>query len=63
MKSRERPEVLSTRVNVQEKALIRALAEAQSLTVSEAIHRVLVPGARARLAEIASARPELDEAA
>lgn len=52
--AREKPEVVSTRVLPSERGLIRALAEAEGTSVSEALHRVLVPAVRRRLAELAA---------
>lgn len=53
MASRTRPEVVTTRVKPDEKRLIRALAAAEDVSVAEAVHRLLVPAARRRLAELA----------
>lgn len=53
MANRQRPETISTRVLPQEKALVRALAEAEGVSVCEALHRTLMPAVRERLAEVA----------
>jgi hypothetical protein len=55
MTRRERPEVVSTRVVARERALIRALAEAEGVSVCEVLHRVLIPAVRERLAALAGA--------
>jgi hypothetical protein len=55
MARRRRPEVVSTRVFERDRALIRALAEAEGLSVSEAVYRLLLPAVRQRLAEVAGA--------
>lgn len=51
--ARERPIVVSTRVDPRERALIRALADIEEVSISEALHRLLVPAVRERLAELA----------
>lgn len=51
--NRKRPVVVSTRVRPDERALIRALSEAEGVSVCEAVHRALMPAIRARLAEVA----------
>ena len=51
--ARERPIVVSTRVDPRERALIRALANVEEVSTSEALHRLLVPAVRERLAELA----------
>ena len=56
-----RPVVVSTRVGPGERALIRALSEAEGVSVCEAVHRVLMPAVRERLMEVAR-DPELPEA-
>lgn len=53
MANRERPQVVSTRVKPSERALISAVAEAEGVSVSEALHRLLMPAVRDRLREIA----------
>lgn len=53
MTQRYRPAVVSTRVLPQERALIRALAEAEGVSVSEAVYRLLLPAVRDRLAVVA----------
>ena len=53
MAKRQRPVVVSTRVLPNERALIRALSEAEGVSVCEALHRVLIPAVRTRLAEVA----------
>lgn len=52
MTKRERPEVVSTRVAIEDRARIRALAELEGVSVCEALHRVLLPAVRARLDEL-----------
>jgi hypothetical protein len=53
MATRDRPVVVSTRVQPSERALIRALSEAEGISVCEAVHRVLMPAVRERLTEVA----------
>lgn len=53
MTTRQRPMVVSTRVLPHERALIRALSVAEGVSVSEALHRLLIPAARERLRELA----------
>lgn len=45
MAGRRRPEVVSTRVTIEEKAVIAAAASCTGQPVSEFIHGVLVPAA------------------
>jgi hypothetical protein len=59
---RKRARVLSTRVAANEGRLIDALATAEGVTASEAVHRVLVPAVRRRLNELAAGRDMSDEA-
>lgn len=58
---RARPVVVSTRAAERDAALVRALAEAEGVSVCEVVHRVLIPAVRERLMEIAR-DPELPEA-
>lgn len=52
MARRNRPIVISTRVRVYERALIRAVAESEGVTVSEAVHRLLMPAVQERLSSV-----------
>ena len=45
----ERPVVMSTRVKVAERGRVRAVAEADGVTVSELIHRLVMPQVDDRL--------------
>ena len=56
--ARERSVVVSTRVDTRERALIRALAEAEEVSTCEVLHRLLIPAVRERLAELATPAPE-----
>lgn len=58
MVNRQRPQVVSTRVLPSERQLIRALAEAEGVSVAEAIHRALLPAIRDRLARVAADAPD-----
>lgn len=49
MKKRTRPVVVSTRVLPSERHLIGAIAADEGVSVSEAIHRLLMPAVRERL--------------
>jgi len=51
MAGRSRPEVVSTRVTTEEKAVIRAAASCKGEPVSEFVHRTVVRTARAALAD------------
>lgn len=51
MPEREKPIVLSTRVTAAERASVRALAELYQTTVSDTIHRLLMPRVREVLRE------------
>ncbi len=53
MPTRKRPVVVSTRVHPRERALIRALAEAEATSVCEVLHRLLIPAVRMRLGQVA----------
>jgi hypothetical protein len=50
MSKREKPIVISTRATKAERALIRAIAEEEGVSVSEAIYRLLMPAVRQRIA-------------
>ena len=50
---RTRPCVVSTKVLPDERALIRALAAAEQTSVSEVLHRLLIPAVRKRLGQVA----------
>lgn len=52
--AREREAVLSTRGTQTERALVRALAEAEGKSVCETIHQLLMPAVRKKLAELAT---------
>ena len=52
MTTHARPMVVSTRVSPTERALIRALAEAEQASVCEVVHSALIPAVRTRLNEI-----------
>ena len=54
MPTRKRPYVLSTRVILQERALIRALAAAEEESVCEVLLRLLIPAVKTRLAQVAA---------
>lgn len=54
--ARQRPGTISTRVRPDERALVRALAEAEGISVSEVLHRLLMPAVRARLAQVAASQ-------
>jgi hypothetical protein len=58
MSVRSRPVVISTRVSDDNRALIRALADLKGISVSEAVHEVLIQAVRNRLAEIVAASDE-----
>ena len=45
----ERPVVMSTRVEAAERGRVRAVAEADGITVSELIHRLVMPQVNDRL--------------
>jgi PHD/YefM family antitoxin component YafN of YafNO toxin-antitoxin module len=51
--ARQRPVVVSTRAQPEEAGVLRALAELERVSVAEVVHRLLIPAARARLAELA----------
>lgn len=44
--------VVSTRVRAEERALIRAVAESEGLTVSEAVREILMPAVREHLSMV-----------
>ena len=52
MPNRKRAVVVSTRVLPRERALLRALAEAEATSVCEVLHRLLIPAAKMRLAQV-----------
>lgn len=52
MRVGERPVVVSTRMRVTDRALLRAYAEAHGMTVSEAVHHLLMPAVRESLADV-----------
>jgi hypothetical protein len=49
--------VVSTRTTRAERALIRAMAEQESLSVCEAVHRLLIPAVKERLASAMAESP------
>jgi len=55
--ARRRPVVVSTRARVEEAALVRAVALAEGVSLCEAVHRLLIPAARGRLARLAAEDP------
>lgn len=63
MANRERPVVVSTRVKPAERALITAVAEAEGVSVSEALHRLLMPAVRGRVRELADGCEEKEAVA
>ena len=60
MANRDRVTV-STRVPPTDRALIGALAEVEQLSVSAVVHRVLMPGVRARLRLLVREAPEAED--
>ena len=52
--TRERPQVMSTRVMEVDRRRIIALAAAEGQTVSVTLHDILVPAVRERLAALAA---------
>ena len=57
MAIRERPHVVSTRVRREERALLRAVAEARGLSVSDVIHELVMAGVRDSLAGVMGVEP------
>jgi uncharacterized protein (DUF1778 family) len=49
---RRKPETISTRVTVEEKALIETAATAEGVPVSEFLHSVVVPAACERVSQL-----------
>jgi len=47
--------VVSTRADSEEAAVVRAVATLEGKSVAETIHRLLIPAARRRLAELSKA--------
>ncbi len=59
MPTRNHPVVVSTRVSQGHRALIRALAEVEGVTVSAALREILVESVRERLGELVEAADPL----
>jgi hypothetical protein len=58
MSNRSRPLVVSTRVEIENAALVRALAEIEGQTVCQIVHEILISAVRDRLAALVTPAAE-----
>jgi hypothetical protein len=58
MLAAKRPVVVSTRVSVNDRARIRALAELEGVSVCQAVHDLLMKSVAARLADLVTERAQ-----